>query len=95
MQDNWLTKESIIDCLISCHSTISHIMMMQKLFPNSPIALHKICLDCCEDFFSLLGQHVKNKHNFCIGETIEQTSHIGRTEQIEFEEDGPLFVELR
>jgi len=85
-------KESIIDCLISCHSAILHIMMMRDLFPNLPIVLHKVGSNCCEDFFSFLGQHVKNKHNFCIGEAIEETSHIRRTKQIKFEGDGPLFM---
>jgi hypothetical protein len=69
-------KESIVDCLISFHLAILHIMMMQDLFPNLPIVLHKIGLDYCEDFYSFLGQYVKNKHNFCIGEAIGQTSHI-------------------
>lgn len=63
MQDNWLTKESIIDYLISCHSTILHIMMMHDLFLNFPIALHKVGLECCEDLFSFFG-HVKKKHNY-------------------------------
>jgi len=67
LQDNWLIKKSIIDCLIFCHSAILHIMVMRDLFPNLPIALHKNGLDCCEDFFFLFGQHVKNKPNFCIG----------------------------
>jgi len=74
---------------------ILHIMMMHDLFPNLLIALHKVSLDCCENFFFLLGQDVKNKHNFYIREAIEHTSHIGRIEQIMFEEDGPLFVESR
>jgi hypothetical protein len=59
------------------------------------IVLHKVGLDCCEDFFFLLKQHVKKKHNFCIREAIECISHIGRIEQMKFEEDGPLFVESR
>jgi hypothetical protein len=29
---------------------------------------------------------VKNKHNVCIREAVEQTSHIGWIEQIKFEE---------
>ncbi len=37
----------------------------------------------------------EKKTHFCIRETIEHTSHIGRIEQIKFEEDGPLFVESR
>jgi hypothetical protein len=88
-------KESIIDYLISCHSAILHIMMMQNLFPILPIVLHKVGSNCCEDFFSFFGQHVKNKHNFCNGEVIEETSHIGQTEKIKFEGDGPLFLESR
>jgi hypothetical protein len=31
-------------------------MMMQDLFPNMPIGLHEVGLDCCEELFSLLGQ---------------------------------------
>jgi hypothetical protein len=38
---------------------------------------------------------VKNNHNFCIGEAIGQTSHIGWTKQIKFEEVVPLFMESR
>ncbi len=87
--------ESIIDFLISCQSTILHIMMMRDLFPNLPIVLHEVGSNYCEDFFSFLGQHVKNKHNFCIGEVIGQTSHIRWTGQIKFEEVGPLFMESR
>ena len=95
LKDNWLTRESITDCLISCHSAVLHMMMMRDLFPHLPVALHKLGSDCCEDFFSLLGMHVKNKHNFCIGEAVERTSHIERTEQIKYDEDGPLFQESR
>ncbi len=29
---------------------------------------------------------MKNKHNFCIREVIEQNSHIGQIEQIKFKE---------
>jgi hypothetical protein len=70
-------------------------MTTWDLFPNLLIALHKFDSNCYDFFFSLLGQHVQNKHNFCIGEVIEQTSHIGQIEQIKFEEDGPLFMESK
>ncbi len=63
MQDNWWAKESIIDCLISYHSIVLHIMMMHDLFLDFSIVLHKVGLDSCEDLFSLFG-HVKNKHNY-------------------------------
>ena len=68
---------------------------MRDLFPHLPMALHKLGSDCCEDFFSFFGQHVKNKHNFCIGEAMEHTSYIERIEQIKYDEDGPLFQESR
>ena len=93
LKDNWLTRESITDCLISCHSALLYMMMMRDLFPHLLVALHKLGLDCCQDLFSLLGQHVKNKYNFCIDEAIERTSHIERTEQIKYDEDGSLFQE--
>jgi hypothetical protein len=51
LQDNWLIKESIIDCLTSCHSTILYIMMMWDLFPNLLIVLHKFGSNCCDFFF--------------------------------------------
>jgi hypothetical protein len=57
------------------------------------MALHKLGSDCCKDLFSFIGQHVKNKHNFCIGEVVERTSHIKKIEQIKYDEDGPLFQE--
>ena len=95
LKDNCLTRESITDCLISCYSAVFHMMMMRDLFPHLPVALHKLGSDCCKDFFSLLGQHVKNKYNFCISEAVERMSHIERTEQIKYDEDGPLFQESR
>ena len=42
LKDNWLTKKSIIDCLISCHSIVLYIMMMCDLFPNLLVALHEV-----------------------------------------------------
>ena len=59
LKDNWLIKESIIACLISCHSLVLYIMMMHDLFPNLHVALYKVGSNCCKDVFSLFGQHVK------------------------------------
>lgn len=68
-----------------------HIIMMRDLFPHLPVALNRVEYDCCEDLFSLLGQQVTNNHNFCLGEAIECTSHIGRTEQSKYDNNAPLF----
>jgi hypothetical protein len=42
-------------------------MMMRDLFPNLPSVLHKVGSNFFEDFFSLLGQHVKKKSIFLLG----------------------------
>jgi hypothetical protein len=60
-------------------------MMMHDLFPNLPLALHKIGSNCCELFF-FSWTTCEKKHNVCIGDAVEQTSHIGWIEQIKFEE---------
>jgi hypothetical protein len=83
---NWLTRECVLNCLI---------MMMRDFFPHLPIALERLGSHCCEDFFPLLGQHVKNKHNFCIAKACERASHVGRTTQIKVGENAPLFCENR
>ena len=71
-----------------------HMMMMQDLFLHLPKTLHKLGSNCCDDFFFLFEEHVKNKHNFCIGEAIERTSHIDRSEYIKYDEDGYYFKNL-
>jgi hypothetical protein len=38
-----------------------------------------------------MGQWVRNKHNFTFGEALERISHVARLEQIEVDEDSPLF----
>ena len=46
-------------------------------------------------FFSLLGQQVKNKHIFSVGEAIERCSHIGRIEQIKHSDNKIKFSQSR
>ena len=90
--ENWMTRESQLDCLIACHSSVLHMQMMKEFFPHLPIALERSGSDCCEDFFSMLGQQVLNKHNFSAGEAASRTSYISRSEQIKKEENGLVFV---
>jgi len=95
LKNNWMSKECMIDCIIACHTSVCYIMMMRDFFPHLPIELSRVGSDCCEDYFSLLGQQVRNKHNFSIGEAIERTSHIARVEKIKHEKNGPLFANPR
>ncbi len=69
LQNNWLTKESIIDCLISCHSLVLHSMMMRIYFLTCLLFyMKKLVQIVVKTFFSFFGQQVK----------VERTSHIGQ-----------------
>ena len=92
---NWMSRETRTDCYIACHAAVNYVRMMRNNYPHLPCPLSNIGSDCCEDFFSLLGQQVKNKHTFCVGEAIERCSHIGRTEQIKYFDDGISFTQSR
>ena len=71
-----MNKETCTDCHITCHDILNNVGMMTHLL----CPLSNIGSDCCKDFFSFLGQQVKNKHIFYVRETIERCSHIGRIE---------------
>ena len=78
--NNWMNRETCIDCHIANHIAVNYIRMMRNYYPHLPCPLSNIGSDCCKDFFSFLGQQVKNKHIFYVRETIERCSHIGRIE---------------
>lgn len=92
-----MTKECMTDCIITCHANVCYIIMMKDYFLYLPIELNRIESDFCEDYFSLLGQEVYNKYNFCVGEATERTSHMIHcwVENIKHEKNGPFFVNPR
>lgn len=95
LKRNWLTREAQLDILISCHAAVNLIRMFRDFFPHLPVEFEKFGTDCCEDMFSLLGQEVKNKHNFTFGEALERVSHISRTAVVKVDENAPLFASSR
>jgi hypothetical protein len=95
LKRNWLTREGQLDTLISCHAAVNLIRLGRDFFPHLPIALDRFGTDCCEDMFSLLGQQVKNKHNFTFGEALERITHISRTAVIKVDPNSPIFASSR
>jgi hypothetical protein len=95
LKENWLTREGQTDLLISCHFAINLIRLMRDNFSSLPVCLEKAGSDCVESVFSLMGQWVRNKHNFSFGEALERMSHISRLEQIKVDDASPLFAASR
>ncbi|GAQ78082.1 hypothetical protein KFL_000070500 [Klebsormidium nitens] len=95
LKKNWLTREGQTDLLISCHFAVNLIRVMRDRFSHLDVCLEKASSDCVESIFSLMGQWVRNKHNFTFGEALERISHVARLEQIKVDEDSPLFVTSR
>lgn len=93
--NNWMSRETRTDCHIASHAAVNYVRMMRNYYPHLPCPLSNIGSDCCEDFFSLLGQQVKNKHIFSVGEAIERCSHIGRIEQIKYSDNEIKFSQSR
>jgi len=90
-----MSRETRTDCLISCHVAVNYVKMMRDNYSHLPCPLSNIGSNCCKDLFSLFGQQVKNKHTFSVGKAIEKCSHIGRTKQIKYFDDGISFAQFR
>ena len=52
---NWLFRECMVDCIVSYHTSVCHIILMHDYFHELPIALEKVGSDCYEDYFLLLS----------------------------------------
>ena len=91
LDTNWLSRECIVDCIIACHASFCHIILMSDYFHQLPISLEKVDSDYCEDSFLLPSQHVLSKYNFCVVEVAQWTSCIGRVEKIKQEKDTIFF----
>ncbi|XP_066915177.1 uncharacterized protein [Clytia hemisphaerica] len=48
--------------------------------------------DCCENYFSCLGQWTGNKHNYTYADMTRNRDHCTRLEQIRCNSDGPKFA---
>jgi hypothetical protein len=93
LQDNWLIKKFIVYCLISYHS-MCYTLWRWVVFPNLPIALHKVGSNCCENFIYFLDNMWRTNTIFVSrGHWTYFTHKMDWTNK--FEEDGSLSVESR
>lgn len=82
VQGNWLTRETMTDVLMSVMFAVNLIRLFRDKFSHLPVPLHRCGSDCCEEFFSQLGQQTRNKHNATTGEALERASQILRKQVI-------------
>ena len=90
--DNFISTQTYVDVIVSCHSAISLICFMRDNFPTTECNLAEAGTDCCETTFSSLGQWVGNHHNYTMLDTRRNRSHQIRLEQLRADPEGPKFA---
>ena len=63
MSQNFVSKQMYVDTLMSCHFATSFIVYCRENFNDMECHLEESGTDCCETYFSYLGQWTGNKDN--------------------------------
>ena len=92
IKENFLTRETYSDTLISCHAAVSYICFMRDNLSRLPCYLSEMGTDCCEKYFSRNGQWSGNHHTYDFGTMFNNLNHMIRIEQIEVDNNSPKFV---
>ena len=71
LKENFLTRECYIDCLLSCHACIILISFLRDNHPDLECRLDKTGSECVEDFFSMNGSWVVNKHTYSFADMFQ------------------------
>ena len=61
---NFLTRETFVDTVMSCHSAILVILLYAMHRPETPLHMDRIGTDCVETHFSAQGSWVVNKRDY-------------------------------
>ena len=61
---NFLTRETFVDTVMSCHSAILVILLYAMHRPEMPLHMDRIGTDCVEHHFSAQGSWVVNKRDY-------------------------------
>ena len=64
VKDNFLTRETFVDTVMSCHSAILTILYYAIYLPDTPLHMDRIGTDSVEKYFSALGSWVVNKRDY-------------------------------
>ena len=92
VKENFISRETYQDVLISCHFAVILICYMRDNFREQECCLELSGSDVLEDFWSKNGQWVGNHHNYCFGNLRRNTSHMIRLEEIRINPDAPDFA---
>ena len=82
LRENFLSRETFQDVLLSCHFAVLLIMNFSDDYPHLECCLDRTGSDCCEVFFSLNGSWVKNHHAYTILDMIRNHSAMTRLAEI-------------
>ena len=80
-----------MDTLTSCYFAVSFICYCRDVFPDMECHLDQSGTDCCETYFSTMGQWVGNKHNYSFGDMRRNQAHCIRLEEIRSSNNGINF----
>ena len=92
LKENFVSTQTYIDVVLSCHSAVNLVCFMRDNFPDSECHLAEAGTDCCETTFSSLGQWVGNHHNYTLEDMLRNRSHQIRLEQLRADPNGPKFA---
>ena len=92
IKENFLTRETYSDTMISCHAAVSYVCFMRDNSPTIPCYLSEMGSDCCEKYFSRNGQWSGNHHTYDFGTMFNNLNHMIRIEQIEVDNNSPKFL---
>ena len=71
-----LSREAVIDIILSCQAVVLYIMRIRDLCPGHPIELGLTGTDCCESYFSENGSFVMNHHTYSFNDLLGATSKM-------------------
>lgn len=92
LKQNFITRETYQDIVISCQFAVILICYMRDNFPEQECCLELSGSDVLEDFWSKNGQWVGNHHNYSFGDLRRNASHMIRLEEIRINPDAPDFA---
>lgn len=92
LQKNFLSRETYIDVLLSCHFSVSLICFMRDEFPDVECHLELTGTDVVENYFSKCGQWVGNRNNYTYARMERNLRHMIRLEEIRVNPQAPEFA---
>jgi hypothetical protein len=93
LQANWMTRETMVDVLVSVMHAVNLVRLFRDRFSHLPCPLYRAGTDCFEDFFSQLGMQTRNKHNATVGEALERGSQLLRRDDLRSQQTGLKFAD--